>query len=367
MPNRSNKQKKGLGRFLFGLTARSLMLMNAGVLILSYLSLYINPAEAWFMTIFGLLFFLFLLSNLFLLVWAVKRRSRAAFIPLVALLPSLLLIGRDIQFRGPSGEVPSDAIRIVSYNVGKFTMYPEHSRTKSSEECADSVFAFLRRTDADIISLQEIRAPKGVSVKEWLEDNMPGYEIEYFANVDDSGAYGNATLSRFPVVRKGKFDFEHSSNLALYTDLDTGDGEVRIYNCHFESYNISVPRLVKGITKNDEEMLEQAEEKIRSSITKRPQQVDIVLQDIKNSPIESIVTGDFNDTPMSYTYTQLKRGMKDSFVEAGRGMGGTYSVLWPFIRIDYVLYPDKFNAVSHKVEKVRWSDHYPIVTSLIVN
>lgn len=366
MPDRRNK-KKGLGRFLFGLTARSLMLMNAGMLILSYLSLYVNPAKAWFMTIFGLMFFLFLISNLVLLVWAVKRRSRAVAIPLLALLPSLLLIGREVQFRGSDENVPTDAIRIVSYNVGKFAMFPEHSRTKSEEQCADSVFAFLRRSDADIISLQEIRAPKGISVKEWLEDNMPGYEIEYFTNVDDHGAYGNATLSRFPVVRKGKFDFDHSSNMALYTDLDTGNGEVRVYNCHFESYNISVPRLLKGITRNDEEMLEEAEEKIRSSITRRPEQVDIVLQDIKNSPLESIVTGDFNDTPMSYTYTQLKRGMKDSFVEAGKGLGGTYTVLWPFIRIDYVLYPDRFTAVSHKVTKVRWSDHYPIVTDLKVN
>ena len=364
MAGNSGQKKRGLGRFLFGLTARSLMLMNAGVLILSYLSLYVNPAKAWFMTIFGLLFFLFLLSNLFLLFWALKRRSRALVIPLLALLPSLLLIGRDVQFRGAGDEIPSDAVRVVSYNVGKFSMFPEHSATKSEGQCADSVFAFLRRSDADIISLQEIRAPKGVSVKEWLQDYMPGYEIEYFTNVDELGAYGNATLSRFPVVRKGKFDFEHSSNMTLYTDIDTGEGEFRVYNCHFESYNISVPRLVKGITRNDGEILEQAEEKIRTSITRRPEQVDIVLQDIRNSPVESIVTGDFNDTPMSYTYTQLRRGRKDSFVEAGKGLGGTYSALWPFIRIDYVLYPEKFTAVSHKVAKVRWSDHYPIVTDL---
>ena len=81
----------------------------------------------------------------------------------------------------------------------------------------------------------------------------------------------------------------------------------------------------------------------------------------------SIVTGDFNDTPMSYTYQQLQRGNKDSFIEAGKGMGGTYSGLWPFIRIDYVLLPEKCDALYHKVERKRYSDHYPIVTRLKIN
>ena len=82
----AEKKKKGLGRFLFGLTVRTLMLMNAGVLILSYLSMYVNPAKAWFMTIFGLLFIVFFIVNLLLLVWALRRHSGSFVIPLLALL-----------------------------------------------------------------------------------------------------------------------------------------------------------------------------------------------------------------------------------------------------------------------------------------
>lgn len=367
MARQDRKKKKGLGRFLFGLTARTIMLMNAGVLVLSYLSLYVNPAKAWFMTVFGLLFFVFFFVNLVLFIWAVKRRSRSFWIPFLALLPSLFLIGRYVQFNGPGETDAEDSIRIVSYNVGGFAMAAEHSKIKDRTECADSVFAFLRRTDADIICLQEFHAGKNVSVKDMLEENMPGYEVEYYTNIGNHGSSGNVILSRFPVMRKEKFDFEESSNLALYVDIDTGDGVVRVYNSHFESYSISVPRLVKGIADNDEELMQEAEKKIRTSITKRPQQVDTVLNDIRNSPVESIVTGDFNDTPMSYTYTRLKQGRKDSFIEAGRGLGGTYSALWPFIRIDYVLYPDRFRAVSHKIQRVCFSDHYPVITDLKKN
>ena len=362
----AERKKKGIGRFLFGLTARTFMLANAGVLVLSYLSMYVNPAEAWFMTIFGLLFIVFFLVNLLLLIWALRRRSGSFVIPLLALLPSVFLIGRYIQFSGRD-DLTEDSVTIVDYNVGKFVMNRAHSRIKSDEECADSVFSFIRSLDADIICLQELHIPRGVKVKTFLSGYMPGYEVEYYTNINGHGAYGNVILSRFPVVDRGKFDFDESSNLAVYADLDIGGKVVRVYNCHFESYGLSVPRMVKALTSREEGKALEAEEKMRSSITRRPKQVDTVLEDIRNSPVESIVTGDFNDTPMSYTYQQLKKGKKDSFVEAGKGLGGTYSGLWPFIRIDYVLLPGSCKVQYHKVVRKPFSDHYPIVTRLKIN
>ncbi len=362
----AEKKKKGLGRFLFGLTVRTLMLMNAGVLILSYLSMYVNPAKAWFMTIFGLLFIVFFIVNLLLLVWALRRHSGSFAIPLLALLPSVFLIGRYVQFSGHD-QVSDDAVTLVDFNVGKFSMYPSHSRLESIEACRDSVFSFIRSVDADIVCLQEFRGPKGVGVEEYFAKVMPGYNVGHYTRITGRGYFGNVILSRFPVVGEGKFDFEESSNQAHYADLDIGGEVIRVYNCHFESYSLSIPRLVKAFTSREDGKVLEAEEKMRNSITRRPQQVDIVLDDIRNSPVESIVTGDFNDTPMSYTYQQLQRGNKDSFIEAGKGMGGTYSGLWPFIRIDYVLLPKKCDALYHKVERKRYSDHYPIVTRLKIN
>lgn len=360
----SKRKHNGIFGILFGITARTAMLMNAGVLVLSYLSMYVNPSKAWFMTVFGILFILFFAVNLFLLLWALRRRSRAVVIPLVALLPAFFLMGRYIQMGNSPDPDASADIRIVSYNVGKFSQAASRLKLSGAGECADSVFAFLLRTDADVICLQEFHIDDAGAMKKYLASKMDGYASEYYINVDDNGAYGNVTLSRFPVVDKGKFDFDHSSNLAIYTDLRVGDRTVRVYNCHFESYNISVSRLLHALSRNDNETVGEAEEKMRSSITRRPEQVGIILDDIHDSPVESIVAGDFNDTPMSYTYTKLKQGHKDSFMEAGKGMGGTYSLLWPFIRIDYVLFPDFMKAVSHKVKRIGWSDHYPIITEL---
>jgi endonuclease/exonuclease/phosphatase family metal-dependent hydrolase len=328
--------------------------------------MYVNPAEAWFMTIFGLLFIVFFIVNILLLIWALRRHSGSFVIPLLALLPSVFLIGRYVQFSGHN-ETSEDAVTIVDFNVGKFAMYPSHSRLESVDACRDSVFAYIKSVGADIVCLQEFRGPKGVKVEDYFAKVMPGYNVEHYTHITGRGYFGNVILSRFPVVGQGKFDFEESSNQAHYADLDIGGEVLRVYNCHFESYSLSIPRLVKAFTSREDGKVQEAEEKMRNSITRRPQQVDIVLDDIRDSPVDPIVTGDFNDTPMSYTYQRLKQGRKDSFIEAGKGMGGTYTGLWPFIRIDYVLIPEKCEALYHKVERKRFSDHYPIVTRLKIN
>ena len=81
----------------FRFTARTLMIISAAALTLSYLSIFVNPAKFWVMTLFGLLYLPFLVLNLTLLVIAIIRRSRMIWVPIVALLPSLLLFGTDIS------------------------------------------------------------------------------------------------------------------------------------------------------------------------------------------------------------------------------------------------------------------------------
>ena len=105
-------------------------------------------------------------------------------------------------------------------------------------------------------------------------------------------------------------------------------------------------------------------DKVRNTIVKRFNQVEQIIDDINGSDIPSIIVGDFNDTPLSNTYHRLASGRKDSFVEAGRGFGASFKPLWPLIRIDYVLYPESFRAISHTTIKSDYSDHYPVMVEL---
>ena len=228
----------------------------------------------------------------------------------------------------------------------------------SREVLADSVSAYLMKSGAHVICLQEFRLPPNVDRDAWIRRHFPGYSPVYYLKSGKMGSFGNLILSRKKVLSQGKTVFEKSTNLALYADIALDSSVLRIFNCHFESYNISIPRLVKGIA--DEEVVEEASRKMRRSITGRPRQVADVLSEIERSPYRTAVLGDFNDTPLSFTYTRLLRGRKDAFSEAGKGFGATYRALWPLLRIDYMLYPGTLAATSYRVEKVNYSDHYPI-------
>ena len=141
--------------------ARLLMLISAFLLLLSYASMVVNPAKAWYMTVFGLLFVPIAILNGIFLVLAIKRGSSSFLIPLLALLPSLIFIGRYFQFSSGAAERGSETVKILTYNVGHFALgsAQEFKGEGGRAACADSVVRFIMENDADIVCLQEVNLP----------------------------------------------------------------------------------------------------------------------------------------------------------------------------------------------------------------
>lgn len=351
----------------FGLTNRVLMLIAAALLVVSYLSMLFNPAKLWLMSLAGLMFVPFSLLNVFLLIWAFVRRSKAFVIPLIALIPAFFFLGRYARFVSEEDIEPvvsENILKVVSWNVGRFSMSHKSLDFDDYRQCADSVFNYIREQDADVVCLQEVRVGDGRRIRQYLEDKMPGYSVEYYLFTGGKSSFGNVTLSRLPVRNRGVIRFDESTNLAIFTDYKSEDKTFRVYNCHFESYNISFSGIVRGLLKSDRETFTVAGEKMRRSITRRPKQVNKVFDDIENCPVDAFICGDFNDNPTSYTYYRMMRDRQDTFVEAGNGFGATYSYMWPLLRIDYILCPESATVLSHDTPHVRLSDHYPVVSEI---
>ena len=347
----------------FGLTNRVLLLLAALLLVVSYLSMVINPAKLWLMSIAGLMFVPFLLLNIFLLFWAFVRRSKAFVIPLLVIVPAIFFMGRYVHFTGdeqPPVVLSENVIKVMTWNVGRFSC---HS-LNSFEQCADSVFAYIKEQKPDVVCLQEFKIKDARKIKQYLKAKMPGYASEYYVFTGRNGSAGNLTLSRMPVRNRGVVKFDGGTNLAIFSDYEYAGKVFRVYNCHFESYNISFSGIVRALMKSDKEAFVETGDKMKRSISRRPKQVDKVFNDIESCPVESFVCGDFNDNPMSYTYSRMMRDRQDTFVEAGDGFGATYSILWPMLRIDYVLCPKSCTVVTHETPKVKLSDHYPVITEI---
>ena len=339
------------------------ILLAALLLVVSYLSMVINPAKLWLMSIAGLMFVPFLLLNLFLLFWAFVRRSKAFVIPLLVIVPAIFFMGRYVHFKGdeqPPVVLSENVIKVMTWNVGRFSY---HS-LNSFEQCADSVFAYIKEQKPDVVCLQEFKIKDARKIKQYLKAKMPGYASEYYVFTGRNGSAGNLTLSRMPVRNRGVVKFDGGTNLAIFSDYEYAGKVFRVYNCHFESYNISFSGIVRALMKSDKEAFVETGDKMKRSISRRPKQVDKVFNDIESCPVESFVCGDFNDNPMSYTYSRMMRDRQDTFVEAGDGFGATYSILWPMLRIDYVLCPKSCTVVTHETPKVKLSDHYPVITEI---
>jgi endonuclease/exonuclease/phosphatase (EEP) superfamily protein YafD len=182
-----------------------------------------------------------------------------------------------------------------------------------------------------------------------------------------------ATFSKFPIVRKGETDFNRSLNGSIYSDIVKDADTFRIFNCHLQSirlrkeYNKLLDSLVFNYSDRQLNEIKDISLRIREAFIQRAEQVNILSQQIRLSPFPVIVCGDFNDTPVSYTYKRLSRGLKDAFIESGSGVGNTYRGNVSFIRIDYVLYSRPFRSRKYSAEKINWSDHYPVKVDFTIS
>lgn len=96
----------------------------------------------------------------------------------------------------------------------------------------------------------------------------------------------------------------------------------------------------------------------------RAAQVREIRAETDASPYPVILAGDFNDTPSSYTYREMKGALTDGFRRCGNGYGGTFRYLGGLLRIDYVFYDDTFECVRYYMPSEVVSDHKVVIAEL---
>lgn len=355
-------QKHRRKKSFFNLFLKIILIIFSISLLLCYLSIFIDPEIIPVFSLFGLYFFPIVLINLVLLIIAAARRSSFGWITFISLIPTLFFADSFIQF-GDNKKIDENGIRLMTYNVGKFAASGDNMKV---EEVQRKIIDFISEQNPDIVAFQEFR----ISDTSKVRSMFPRYPfIQKFLLKYKVGKYfaGNITLSKYPIIGGEKIAFKGSTNMAIFSDINVKDSVIRVYNLHLESNSISMTSLIKKMKGNYENFSNEfanANEKVRHSSLKRTKQTKYILNDIQNSKYEALICGDVNDTPISFCFRKLSKGRKDTFAEGGNGFGATYSVLWPLLRIDYVLVPEYFKVISHKTLKIKYSDHYPVMTKI---
>ena len=362
---------------LFQIFALLLSILLIISILLAYISVWISPERIWILAFFGLSYPYFLIGNLFFFFYWIFRKKKLSLLILIVILlgfnhfNSYIPIIRKDNKVLQSSSISGPEINILSYNVRMFNLFEKEART------AEKTLQFINQENTDIICLQEVLISNYydfnlASLKKHLK-NTPYLYIQYLNNQSKDHHYGLAIFSKYPIINKGRIEYKNANNLSLFVDLLVGHDTLRIYNNHLQSFRLGSDNL-KFLT-NFEEAIEDPpisevkdiSSKMKSAYVKRSRQARELSAHIQTSPYSVIVCGDFNDTPVSYTYRKIKNNMKDAFIESGKGLGKTYSQIIPSYRIDYILHSDRLVAYDFRTMKEGYSDHYPIRCSFLLN
>jgi endonuclease/exonuclease/phosphatase family metal-dependent hydrolase len=334
-------------------------------LLISYLSVHINPEDFVLPAYFGLAYPYLLLINIIIVVlWAVNLRYEA-FISVVVIAAGITHFSNYIKLRKPRTD-KENSFKVMSYNLRLFNFLENGKGTNSEKKVLDLV----KSQQPGIICFQElfISGDAGKKKTEILS-RLGG---SYYSHVKLIGKgknryYGIATYSKYPVTGRGEIIHPGSASLSIYTDIVIKNDTFRVFNNHLQSF-----RLRKMERSFMEEMLDTEDKQavneikvlsksLKEGFVRRALQAQLVKNFINRSPYPVIVAGDFNDTPVSYSYRKIRKGLSDSFVNSGYGAGFTYRGNYPPNRIDYILYDEKLTSINFDILRVKYSDHYPII------
>lgn len=340
-------------------------------MIAAYLGTIIPPAVIWPLAFFGLLFpYLLILNLAFLFYWTILWNKRV-FLSLIVLLIGVNHIYHSLPVMRVNRELTlkkGNNLKVLSFNVRAFNIY----EWLNDPDTNKGIFNFIRSEHPDVICLQEFYSGNKVKISSInylrLFGENPYKHIEYSSSGSKSG-HGIAIFSKYPVIRKGKIPFKNSNNKCIYVDILFKGDTLRVYNNHLQSVKFReknyrvLDSLRMGGNPPEINELKDISSRLKKAFILRSEQTDLLKAHSLNSPYPVIICGDFNDTPVSYTYRKLTRGLDDAFLKAGKGRGNTYHGKLP-LRIDYILYSPEFEAIEFEKVEANLSDHYPIISVL---
>lgn len=344
-----------------------LLLVNALFsfsLLLSYLAAHVNPENFALPALFGLAYpYLLLVNILFALTWAVLLRYEV-FIPLIVIAAGFTHHANYIRVIKPTGN-KENTIKIVSYNLRFFNFLE-----KGSGNSEKKILSFLKAQHPDIVMLQELYMNGDPIVKDKAIREALGGDYQSHVKMLGKGRghsyLGIATYTKYRIIRRGQVIHPGSSSLSIFTDILIGRDTVRVFNNHLQSFRLKKMErsFLDEMTKDDKETFNEFRNlsvSLKKGFIRRAHQAEAVKNQVVKTPYPVIVAGDFNDTPVSYAYRTLQKGLNDSFVRSGYGAGFTYRGNYPANRIDYILHDDSFETRYFEILKVNYSDHYPVV------
>ena len=345
------------------------------MLLLSYLAPYINPGKFLLPAFLGLAYpYLLLLNLIFVVYWALRIRKEI----LISLVVIFIGWGHLMNFlplnprQKPSSEPVSaqKSFSLMSYNVRTFDQY----NWEEEPNTLDGIYKVIADEAPDILCIQEFFTANRIGFRERDVKRRlsayPAYSIYYSMKTGPDSGFGIATFSKYPILKTSRIPFDNTLNQAVYTDMLIGIDTIRLFNIHLQSIRFGqnnysfMDTLSFKYSNRQFEEVKDIGKRLRDAFVQRAEQAKIIQNYVSDSPYPVIVSGDFNDTPLSYAYRRIKKGLHDAFRESGRGLGNTYAGDLPSFRIDFIMHSKDLSSKSFSRIKSKYSDHFPILSTI---
>jgi endonuclease/exonuclease/phosphatase family metal-dependent hydrolase len=239
---------------------------------------------------------------------------------------------------GPIAQEPEGfPVKILGYNI--------HSAFHiDGNQDLEGIARVIEESGADIIGLQEVSRDRlmdgSADIPAWLSKRLG---MPYLFQGTEEPIWGNAILSRYPILESGSGELPLDSSLIkrgyMWAKIDIGEKDPLLF-------------IVTHLHQVE------ADSQIRQL------QVPPIL-DFWDGQEKTVFVGDLNARPGSPEIGLIYgAGLVDSWVEAGEGDGFTDSSFNPNKRIDYIWHSPDLVATEIQVIQTLASDHMPVLAKL---
>ncbi|MGM0923077.1 MAG: endonuclease/exonuclease/phosphatase family protein [Bacillota bacterium] len=238
-------------------------------------------------------------------------------------------------------------MKILEFNVMTFNIHHGKGMDKQLDLCR--IAEVIQKSDVDIIGLNEV--DKHFSKRSDYEDQISWLAKQLNMNQTFSPSlsitsknstnirqYGNALLSRYPIVNEKRHLFNFIPGFIEGRSLLEATIEI---NEKFFQVNVTHLSL--------------------NPILHRKQS-DFIVNQCHKAPHPMIIMGDWNMRPESKGWRKITGEFQDAWHLAGKGTGFTYPSIRPRSRLDYLFVSHHFRVIEAEIitNFPIASDHLPL-------
>lgn len=231
----------------------------------------------------------------------------------------------------------AETFRVMTYNI-------HHGEGLDKKVDLPRIAALIKAEKADIVALQEVdKGTKRTDRRDLTAElaQLTGFTGVFSNNFHfQGGEYGNAILTRFPVLTRTNLHYQmlqtNEQRGALQVTLDVNGKRIYFIDTHVDFRPGDAERL-----KNVGELKQ-------------------IVEAHRDLPI--IICGDFNSTPKTKTHAAMAALLDDAWMLASKEPGFSFPADKPDRRIDYEWVTSAtIKPVRAWVPVTEASDHRPVI------